>query len=102
MSHDQFLEIHTMLHPNNNETQTDYVPLYKMKPILNSIMEFLDIIHYPIFNLKTFLRLDSVPHPQVEAYLVWTMDNVQKLNNCTDIPVSQIFRSYSILNSLTF
>jgi hypothetical protein len=66
MSQDQLLEIHTMLHPNNNEThilrgQTDYVPLYKMKPILNSIIEFLEIIHYPFINLKTkFLRLDSV------------------------------------------
>lgn len=37
------------------------VPVYKEKHILNSVIEFLEIIHYAFFNLKTtFLRLDSV------------------------------------------
>jgi hypothetical protein len=85
MSQDQFLAIPTMLHQSNNEThisrgQIDYDSLYKVKPILNLIIEFLNIIHHTFFYLKTFPRLGSV-----KAYAVGMMNNVQKLNNCIHI-----------------
>jgi hypothetical protein len=43
--------------------------------LIVAIISLLDIIHRPVFILKT-------------------MDNVQKTNNCINMPSSQTFRSY--------
>jgi hypothetical protein len=59
-------EFKTLLRDKTNEThiprhQRDYVPLYEVNSNMNSVIEFLDIIHWSSFNFKTtFLRLDSI------------------------------------------
>jgi hypothetical protein len=72
------------------------IPRYAaMFRLVGAIISLLDIIHRPVFILKNNVsKTGFCLRNVVFLNKDWTMDNVQKTNNCINMPSSQTFRSY--------